>query len=272
MPARHHQYPYLMHAMLGVSGSHLDLQVDRPKIGLALTHRQKAISGLEKAFARWPPPAHEAHIMLATSYLLAFQAGYLADGLLDHVLAFRGCASLSKLILTSGMSGPFVVHANYHKMTNLIKCRHFLPRLDQAIASEALCSISRFSHLIAAPTTHAIDKALVAQLVEAVRALLETETQPSALPTEDSQTGTSDREASIPLSPPPPPADTPQDRNPDTSYLHILPDNPYLRIRDSPSVAADPVQAFANINWATIMTPPSPAPTPTALSTPSCQP
>ncbi|KAJ4369200.1 hypothetical protein N0V83_006285 [Neocucurbitaria cava] len=71
--------------MLALSGSHLAIQVDNPQTTLALSHRQKAITGLEEAFTQWPPSAENAHIMLATTYLLSFQASYLPDGFVDMV-------------------------------------------------------------------------------------------------------------------------------------------------------------------------------------------
>jgi len=80
-----------MHGMLAMAGSHLDLYLDDSRENMALVHRQKAIRGLEEAFTRWPPQPHEAHVMLATSYLLAFQSSYMADGMLDHILSLRGC-------------------------------------------------------------------------------------------------------------------------------------------------------------------------------------
>ncbi|CAO2647775.1 Nn.00g086970.m01.CDS01 [Neocucurbitaria sp. VM-36] len=178
--------------------------------------------------------------MLATSYLLAFQSGYLEDGFLEHVLAFRGCASLSQLILANGMSGPFAVQANYHKMTSEVKTHHLLPRLDQEIACEALRSISEFSHLIEAPAANAIEKAVVAQLVEAIRGLLETKTQPLIA---DDGIFFTDNEALM-LSPP----RAPSKQSPTDSYLHLI----------ESSSPADPVKTFSNINWDSITTPPSP--------------
>lgn len=97
-----------MHSVLALSGSHLSLLVDDSKGIMALSHRQKAITGLDEAFSRWPPKAEEAHVMLAASYILAFQSSYLPDGFLDHVLSLRGCAVLSQAILTDHLPGGFL--------------------------------------------------------------------------------------------------------------------------------------------------------------------
>ena len=64
-----------MHAMLALAGSHLSLHVDEGVHSRAILHRQNAIQGLEEAFTKWPPKAEEAHVMLATSYILGFQSG-----------------------------------------------------------------------------------------------------------------------------------------------------------------------------------------------------
>lgn len=161
-----------MHAILALAGSHLALQVDNPKVHLALSHRQKAITGLQDAFTRWPPSADDAHVMLATAYLLSFQSSYTEDGLLECILSLRGCALLSQLICRSDLKGPFVVRANMDSITMEQAFREF-PRLDQGLAYEALQSMANFSHLVSRPTTHAIEKALLAQLVEIVVPLLE---------------------------------------------------------------------------------------------------
>ncbi|KAI4632530.1 uncharacterized protein J4E87_002003 [Alternaria ethzedia] len=63
VPAACHKYPYLMDAMLALAGSHLAVQVENPQTALAVQHRQKAIVGLEDAFANWPPTAEESYII-----------------------------------------------------------------------------------------------------------------------------------------------------------------------------------------------------------------
>ena len=71
------QYEYLMHGILALAGSHLSIFVDDSSGNSGLAHRQKAIVGLESAFAKWPLNAEEAHVMLATSYVLATQSNYV---------------------------------------------------------------------------------------------------------------------------------------------------------------------------------------------------
>ncbi|KAF2464909.1 uncharacterized protein BDR25DRAFT_306977 [Lindgomyces ingoldianus] len=170
MPTFSHHYDYLMHAILALAGSHLSMFIDDPRGNMALSHRQTAIKGLEEAFARWPPKADEAHVMLATSYLLAFQAGYMPDGFLDNILSLRGCAFLSQFILSNRLEGAFSVEPNLHSTGLELKLRNF-PSLDQTLVRNALRSTVHFSHLLEADTTQDIEKALFAQLVESIRPL-----------------------------------------------------------------------------------------------------
>ena len=165
------QYNYLMHALLGLAGSHSALQIEDPNTHATLSHRQQAILGLEETFKRWPPPAEEAHVMLATSYLLCFQASYIEDGFLEHILSLRGCASLSQLILNDGLDGPFTAQANMHTVFEQSTFSAF-PHLDQELACEALLSLKAFSHLLSGPTAQPIEHALVASLVQSIRPLL----------------------------------------------------------------------------------------------------
>ncbi|KAF2689077.1 hypothetical protein K458DRAFT_123548 [Lentithecium fluviatile CBS 122367] len=171
VPKFGHQYTYLMHAMLALSGSHLDLFVDDPRPNRSLTHRQKAIEGLEEAFTRWPPTPSEAHVMLATSYLLAFQSSYMFDGMMEHILSLRGCAMLSQTIFTNGFEGVFSVNPNLHGHWFEGKMKNF-PAFDQQLIREALHSFANFAPHLAASPKHGVERDILAQLVECLRCLL----------------------------------------------------------------------------------------------------
>jgi hypothetical protein len=160
-----------MHGILAFSGSHLSLLSNDGKSDLALAHRQQAIAGLEEAFTRWPPKAEEAHVMLATSYLLAFQSVFMTDGSLDHVLSLRGCALLSQGILSNQLEGTFSVKRTQPDRSLDLRFGK-LPHLDQGLARDALSSLASFAHLLVAPNAHDIERALFAQLVESIRPLL----------------------------------------------------------------------------------------------------
>lgn len=158
-----------MHSILALAGSHLSTLSDNPSDQMALLHRQKAITGLEEAFGRWPHNAVEAHVMLATSYLLACQSLYITDGFLDHILSIRGCALLSQLISSNHLDGVFSVCPRLHNMGLRLKLKNF-PALDQLLIRHALHSLAGFSHHLSAGTD--IERALYAKLVESIRPLL----------------------------------------------------------------------------------------------------
>jgi hypothetical protein len=123
--------PYLMHAILGLGGSHLAMMsitpvrilatpeaslatstkaavpsslsnndLDKPSspdmANRALHHRSIALSGLNHAITTndWSQTSVDA--MLATTYALTFQATYLSDdGMIDFMTMVRGCALIT---------------------------------------------------------------------------------------------------------------------------------------------------------------------------------
>jgi hypothetical protein len=158
-----------MHSILALAGSHLSMFVDNPQCNMALSHRQKAITGLEEAFTRWPPKAEEAHVMLASSYILAFQSGYIPDGFVDQVISFRGCALISQMILSSHMEGIFSLNPRLHCLGPKLNLRNW-PALDQDLARAALRSLASFAHLMC--KGREIERTFFEQLIKSVRPLL----------------------------------------------------------------------------------------------------
>lgn len=228
-----------MHAILALAGSHEAIQVDEPNINPSLSHRQKAIQGLEQTFASWPPPAEEAHIMLATSYLLCFQSSYIEDGFLEHILSLRGCAVLSQLILNERFEGPFAVRVNMHNVFMESKFKSF-PHLDQELAIEALLSIQALRHILAPLASDSIEKAIIASLVETIQPLLEHGWDPqSEVETIDTPSLTDSTTPSTQISSP---KTTPYGR------IHI----------QNPMCPTNSRLNFDLISWATLTIPPTP--------------
>tara|TARA_R110002003_G_scaffold9_5_gene385 strand:+ start:17423 stop:18511 length:1089 start_codon:yes stop_codon:yes gene_type:complete len=232
-----------MDAILALAGSHEALQVDVPNIKAALSHRQKAIKGLEKTFADWPPPAEEAHVMLATSYLLCFQSSYIEDGFMEHILSLRGCAVLSQLILNESLDGPFSVRVNMHNVLMESKLKNF-PHLNQELATEALLAIAGLRHILAPLTADSIEKAIITSLIETIRPLLEHDSDPGSeieslsTPSLTISTTTSTEMGS--------PTTTPYGR------MHI----------QNPLCPTNLNLDFDLISWTTLTTPPGPTPDP----------
>jgi hypothetical protein len=145
-----------MHAMLALSASHLSLLcVDSFSIA-SLIHRQQAIKGLHSAFSSWPLKPAEAHVMLATSYILAFQSQYMEDGLVDHVLSLRGCALLSQVIVTNNLKGAFVISPNLH-CTTMSKRLDDVSPINIRLVCDTLASLERLTPLLENSSAHEVD-------------------------------------------------------------------------------------------------------------------
>ena len=158
-----------MQAILAISGSHMDLLRQDPQaIIIALHHRQNAINGLNNAFSRWPSNPDEAHAMLATSYLLAFQSGYMADGFIDHILSLRGCNLLLEAIEKNRLEGPFL--GSNEVEDSILKPDHplRLPIVDQDLLLNGFLSLQAVAQLVELPTTKPIEKELYSKLFEAL--------------------------------------------------------------------------------------------------------
>lgn len=229
-----------MDAMLALAGSHLAVQVENPMTSLALSHRQNAITGLEAAFAKWPPSASEAHVMLATSYLLSNQSSYMFDGFLEHIVSLRGCALLTQLILKEGLAGPFTVSPSMHSKV-MDKAFGRFPQLDQRLACGALFSLKRFAERVSESDVQPIIKALITQFVATIRPLLTS----NKTPNEDAPTRPSFTESVL------------------LSNVNTACTTPYGPLAVlNPLFPIDLAQAFSDIDWANLTTPPSSAPNP----------
>ncbi|KAF2017229.1 hypothetical protein BU24DRAFT_448951 [Aaosphaeria arxii CBS 175.79] len=179
VPAYSHKYDYLMHAMLALASSHLSSISTDTQHGVALSHRHRAITGLEEAFTRWPPIAEEAHVMLATSFLLAFQAGYIPDAFLDHIVNLRGCHLLSQLIVDGGLPGVFKVDPKMQSSGLKRRLINF-PAMNQPLARGALRALTLLVPLL--DEARPLERAIFAQLVGCIRPLLTPSTSPVCSP------------------------------------------------------------------------------------------
>ncbi|KAF2205186.1 hypothetical protein GQ43DRAFT_468360 [Delitschia confertaspora ATCC 74209] len=171
VPTFSHHYDYLMHAILALSGSHIAQLGDDSQTDIALSYRQSAIKGLNKAFSKWPLPAAEAHVTLATSFLLAYQSGYMSDGFIDHMLSLRGCNLLTVTIRAQGLDGVFTAERNLHDLSLELRLQNF-PIMDQGLLRDALSSLYAVAPLLTAGTTASIEKTMYNNLVDSIRPLI----------------------------------------------------------------------------------------------------
>ncbi|KAK4174064.1 hypothetical protein QBC36DRAFT_47712 [Triangularia setosa] len=102
VPHLSQSHPYLMHAILGYSASHL-LQSD-PSISLtpAMSHRLKAIKSIKKALASIPSSSphspqleEQGNALMATCFTLTYQSTLLDDGMAEYMTFVRGVVIVS---------------------------------------------------------------------------------------------------------------------------------------------------------------------------------
>ncbi|KAK4194511.1 hypothetical protein QBC40DRAFT_353231 [Triangularia verruculosa] len=100
VPHLSQSHPYLMHAILGYSASHL-LQTD-PTITLtpSMTHRLKAIKSIKKALSsiptnNTPSLESEGNALMATCFTLTYQSTLLDDGMAEYMTFVRGVVIVS---------------------------------------------------------------------------------------------------------------------------------------------------------------------------------
>jgi hypothetical protein len=143
------QRPYLMHSLLGLAATHLDLLRQHTKDGStqeadsalsfhksaekAIHHRTHALAGLHGALQAPTSPLNASgdnesttddrigtwtktyiDAMLACAYALTFQATYMAHGLEEFVTMVRGCALITRQIAEMGYQSSFALEPNAH--------------------------------------------------------------------------------------------------------------------------------------------------------------
>jgi hypothetical protein len=89
------QSEYLMHAILAMSASHLELLTGVSLCSLAIHHRLLAVQGSNAALSKRNRTGSDGDALLGSCYLLTFQSIYMKDGLLEYFTMVRGCALLS---------------------------------------------------------------------------------------------------------------------------------------------------------------------------------
>lgn len=79
--------------MIALGASHLGTCGEDKFVKEGLKHRFKAIKSLNGYWAQRCPVKSDADAIFATMLILAFQSGYIVDGMTDHLAMTRGCES-----------------------------------------------------------------------------------------------------------------------------------------------------------------------------------
>jgi hypothetical protein len=88
-----HHYDFLIHAMLGLGASHLNLCGSEPCARPALMHRIAAMKSLNAFLSRGQFSKEDGDAAFAAAMSLTFQSTYMEDGLVDFLAMVRGCKS-----------------------------------------------------------------------------------------------------------------------------------------------------------------------------------
>ncbi|RFU28797.1 hypothetical protein B7463_g7532, partial [Scytalidium lignicola] len=95
IPLIAHNYDYLMHAILAMAASHLELCTGVDFRSVAIHHRILAIKGSNTALSQPRTRGSDNDALLAACYALTFQSSYMSDGLAEFFQMVRGCHVLS---------------------------------------------------------------------------------------------------------------------------------------------------------------------------------
>ncbi|KAH7141022.1 hypothetical protein EDB81DRAFT_654675 [Dactylonectria macrodidyma] len=102
-----HSFDYLIHAMLGLSASHLSLGSSADYEPQALAHRVYAISSLNAALSKPCTSKAEGDALFATMMALTFQSSYMPEGMLEFLSMIRGCMVVSATAMPNFTESAF---------------------------------------------------------------------------------------------------------------------------------------------------------------------
>ncbi|KAH7029528.1 uncharacterized protein B0I36DRAFT_133500 [Microdochium trichocladiopsis] len=100
-------YDFLAHAILGLAASHLGLCTGEDYKSKALSHRVTAINLLNEKLSQPCKNQQDGDALFGAVMVLAFQAAYLPDAMLEFVTMVRGCDVVSKRMMPDFASSQF---------------------------------------------------------------------------------------------------------------------------------------------------------------------
>jgi hypothetical protein len=159
------QNEYLMHAVLGMAASHLQVATGQNLHDIAMHHRVIAIRGSNEAISQTNRSGADGDALLAACYALTFQSTYMAEGLAEFFLFVRGCAVLSYQLKSESIPMAFFIEEKDHFafMENRL---HDLPVIISGLLDGAKISLTALPILFDRPGHVAFYKSLL-QTVEA---------------------------------------------------------------------------------------------------------
>ncbi|KXJ90481.1 hypothetical protein Micbo1qcDRAFT_70844 [Microdochium bolleyi] len=100
-------YDFLAHAILGLAASHLGLCTGEDFESKALSHRVTAINLLNEKLSQPCKTQQDGDALFGAVMVLAFQAAYLPDAMLEFITMVRGCDLVSKRLMPDFANSEF---------------------------------------------------------------------------------------------------------------------------------------------------------------------
>jgi hypothetical protein len=139
-----------MHAILGLSASHLELLTGESFGTTAISHRLLAVQGSKASLSRKIRNGSDGDALLASCYLLAFQSSYMKDGLLEFFTMVRGCTLLNNQLRDGKLPMAFFLQEKDHfqvmeeRLLDLpVICPDLVERAEKSLATvHPLCDLA----------------------------------------------------------------------------------------------------------------------------------
>ena len=161
------QNEYLMHAILGLAASHLEVITGADLHSVAIQHRVLAIKGSNVAIFQTNRSGSDADALLAACYALTFQSAYMRDGLFEFLQMVRGCSLLSEQLKSENIPMAFFLTEKDHfdymedKLLNL-------PVISKELVDGAERSLTALPPLFCQPSHFHFYQLLIA-VIEALK-------------------------------------------------------------------------------------------------------
>ncbi|KAK5652745.1 hypothetical protein OQA88_9598 [Cercophora sp. LCS_1] len=149
-----HQYDYLVHSMLALAASHLNLYTGDCE-GQALAHRVKAINLLNQSLNTPCTSTAEGDARFGAIMALTFQASCMPEGMTEFLSMIRGChiiACTGMLDFNASLFKEFTTEGYSQSIRRLIGSRGLVLEPDQeALFDDFLVSLRRLAPLCSSP-------------------------------------------------------------------------------------------------------------------------
>jgi Fungal specific transcription factor domain/Fungal Zn(2)-Cys(6) binuclear cluster domain len=133
IPAFSHEYEFLMHSMLALGASHLELMSNADFKQQALQHRVQAINLLTRALATPIANKTDADARFAAFMALTFQSSCMRDGYMDFLSILRGCVLQGAPLDDESLFANFISHRHLEEMRRRIPTMRMSPPYEREI-------------------------------------------------------------------------------------------------------------------------------------------